>query len=81
MSILGYGFDPGVVNAFCAYAQENLFVEISTIDIVDCNDNRGATFRHELQFEINIREVTQRGRYWKSGKWIEEKFLRSTFPP
>jgi len=72
MGILGCGFDPGVVNAFCAYAQENLFDEISTIDIVDCNDgNHGRPFATNFNSEINIREVTQRGRYWKSGKWIE----------
>src|SRR5262249_866799 len=38
MAILGCGFDPGQSNIYCAYAQEHLFDEIATIDIVDCND-------------------------------------------
>ena len=35
MAVLGCGFDPGVTNIFCAYAQEKLFDEIHTIDIID----------------------------------------------
>ncbi|WP_296202954.1 saccharopine dehydrogenase NADP-binding domain-containing protein, partial [uncultured Hyphomicrobium sp.] len=37
MGVLGCGFDPGVSNIFCAYAQEHLFDTIDTIDIIDCN--------------------------------------------
>ncbi len=72
MGILGCGFDPGVSNAFCAYAQEHLFDEIHTIDIVDCNDgSHGKAFATNFNPEINLREVTQRGKYWKGGEWIE----------
>ena len=72
MAVLGCGFDPGVTNIFCAYAQENLMDEIHSIDIVDCNDgNHGKAFATNFNPEINIREVTQRGRYWKNGEWIE----------
>jgi saccharopine dehydrogenase (NAD+, L-lysine forming) len=72
LAILGCGFDPGVSNIFCAYAQEHLFDEIHTIDIVDCNDgNHGKTFATNFNPEINLREVTQRGKYWKNGQWIE----------
>ena len=34
MALLGSGFDPGVTNVFCAYAQQNLFDEIHEIDIL-----------------------------------------------
>ena len=72
LAILGCGFDPGVSNVFCAYAQEHLFDEIHTIDIVDCNDgNHGKSFATNFNPEINLREVTQRGKYWKNGQWIE----------
>ena len=72
LGILGCGFDPGVSNIFCAYAQEYLFDEIHTIDIVDCNDgNHGKSFATNFNPEINLREVTQRGKYWKDGQFIE----------
>lgn len=72
MAVLGCGFDPGVSAIFCAYAQEKLMDKIETIDIIDCNDgNHGKAFATNFNPEINIREVTQRGRYWKDNKWIE----------
>ena len=72
MALLGCGFDPGVTNIFCAYAQKNLFDEINTIDILDCNaGNHGKAFATNFNPEINIREVTQMVRHWDKGKWIE----------
>ncbi len=72
MAILGCGFDPGQSNIYCAYAQEFLFDTIDTIDIIDCNDgSHGKAFATNFNPEINLREVTQRGKYWKAGKWIE----------
>ncbi len=72
MAVLGCGFDPGVISIYCAYAQNNLFDAIETIDIFDCNDgSHGKAFATNFNPEINIREVTQRGKYWKDGKWIE----------
>ena len=72
MAVLGCGFDPGVTNAFCAYAQQELFDEIHTIDIVDCNaGDHGHPFATNFNPEINIREITQRGKYWENGEWIE----------
>jgi saccharopine dehydrogenase (NAD+, L-lysine-forming) len=72
MAVLGCGFDPGVISIYCAYAQNNLFDEIHEIDIVDCNDgSHGKAFATNFNPEINIREVTQRGKYWKDGTWIE----------
>lgn len=72
MAILGCGFDPGQSNIYCAYAQEFLFDEIEYIDIVDCNaGDHGQGFATNFNPEINLREVTQRGKYWKDGEWIE----------
>ena len=72
MAILGCGFDPGVTNVFCAYARDHLFDGIEVIDIIDCNDgNHGKAFATNFNPEINLREVTQRGKYWKNGQWIE----------
>ena len=72
MAVLGCGFDPGVSNIFCAYAQEKLMDEIHSIDIIDCNDgSHGKAFATNFNPEINIREVTQRGKFWKNGEWIE----------
>jgi len=72
MAVLGCGFDPGVTNVYCAYAQEELFDEIHSIDIIDCNDgSHGKAFATNFNPEINIREVTQRGKYWRDGFWID----------
>lgn len=72
MALLGSGFDPGVTNVFCAYAQKHYFDEIHSIDIVDCNDgDHGHPFATNFNPEINIREITQPGKYWQEGRWIE----------
>jgi len=72
MALLGSGFDPGVTNVFCAYAQQELFDEIHYIDILDCNaGDHGYPFATNFNPEINIREVTAKGRYWENGEWIE----------
>lgn len=72
MALLGSGFDPGVTNVFCAYAQQYLFDEISTIDILDCNaGDHGYPFATNFNPEINLREVSSKGRYWENGEWIE----------
>ena len=74
MGLLGSGFDPGVTNIFCAYAQQYLFDEIHTIDILDCNDgDHGYAFATNFNPEINLREVSSNGRYYKDGIWITTK--------
>ena len=71
MALLGSGFDPGVTNVFCAYALRHLFDEIHFVDIVDCNaGSHGKAFATNFNPEINIREVTSRGRYWEQGEWL-----------
>ena len=72
MALLGSGFDPGVTNVFCAYAQKHYFDEIHHIDIVDCNaGDHGHPFATNFNPEINIREITQKGKYWQDGQWKE----------
>ncbi len=79
MGLLGSGFDPGVTNVFCAYAQKHYFDEIHTIDILDCNaGDHGYAFATNFNPEINLREVSANGRYWQKndngqGEWIETK--------
>ena len=72
MALLGSGFDPGVTNVFCAWARKKHFDTIETIDIIDANaGDHGQPFATNFNPEINIREVTAKGRYWDNGKWIE----------
>lgn len=76
MALLGSGFDPGVTNVFCAYAQKHLFDEIHTVDIVDCNaGSHGKAFATNFNPEINLREVTQKGKYWENGQWVETESM------
>ncbi len=70
-AILGCGFDPGVSGVFTAYAAKHHFSAMETLDIVDCNaGNHGKAFATNFNPEINIREITQNGRYYENGEWI-----------
>jgi saccharopine dehydrogenase (NAD+, L-lysine-forming) len=72
MALLGCGFDPGVSNIFIAYALKHHFDEIHEVDIMDCNaGSHGKAFATNFNPEINIREITQRGRYFEGGAWKE----------
>jgi saccharopine dehydrogenase (NAD+, L-lysine-forming) len=74
MAVLGCGFDPGVTSIYTAYAAKHHFDELHTLDIVDCNaGDHGKAFATNFNPEINIREITQKGKYWENGKWIETK--------
>ncbi len=71
-ALLGSGFDPGVTQAYCAYAQKHEFDTIETIDILDCNGgDHGYPFATNFNPEINLREVSAPGSYWENGKWVE----------
>ncbi|RUO78954.1 saccharopine dehydrogenase family protein [Pseudidiomarina taiwanensis] len=72
MALLGAGFDPGVTNVYTAYAAKHYFDEIHYLDIVDCNGgDHGQAFATNFNPEINIREITQKGKYWENGEWHE----------
>ena len=71
-AILGCGFDPGVTSVYTAYAAKHYFDEIHYLDIVDCNaGDHGKAFATNFNPEINIREVSQRGKFWENGEWVE----------
>lgn len=70
-AILGCGFDPGVTSVYTAYAAKHHFDELHYLDIVDCNaGDHGKAFATNFNPEINIREVTQKGKYWENGQWV-----------
>lgn len=72
MAVLGCGFDPGVTNVYTAYAAKHHFDEIYYLDIVDANaGSHGKAFATNFNPEINIREITQNGRYYENGEWVE----------
>jgi saccharopine dehydrogenase-like NADP-dependent oxidoreductase len=68
-AILGAGFDPGVVNAYCALAARKYFDTIDTIDILDVNAGRhGRYFATNFDPEINFREFVS---VWT---WIDRQW-------
>jgi len=72
LAVLGCGFDPGVTSIFTARAAKHHFDEMHYLDIVDCNaGDHGKAFATNFNPEINIREVSQKGRYYENGKWVE----------
>lgn len=69
-AILGAGFDPGVVNAYAAWAVKREFDSIDTIDIMDVNAGRhGRYFATNFDPEINFREFS------KVWTWIDRKWV------
>ncbi|SDF82180.1 saccharopine dehydrogenase family protein [Sporomusa acidovorans] len=72
-AILGIGFDPGVVNAWCALAQQDYFDHIDTIDILDVNaGSHGKFFATNFDPEINFREF-RKVWTWIDRKWVLQK--------
>lgn len=68
-ALLGAGFDPGVVNAYCALAAKKYFDTIDTIDILDINAGRhGRYFATNFDPEINFRE------FIKVWTWIDRQW-------
>ena len=71
MGLLGCGFDPGAVSVFVAHVRKHHISSIRSIDILDCNaGDHGKPFATNFNPEINIREVTQDGRYYEKGEWF-----------
>ena len=76
LAVLGCGFDPGVTGIFSAHALKHHFDEINFIDILDANGgDHGYPFATNFNPEINIREITSKGKYWENGNWIETEPL------
>jgi saccharopine dehydrogenase-like NADP-dependent oxidoreductase len=70
-AILGVGFDPGVVNAYCAYARKHCFDRIDSIDIMDVNaGDHGRYFATNFDAEINFREFTEAVWTWVDRQWV-----------
>ena len=68
-ALLGAGFDPGVVNAYCALEAKHHFDTIETIDILDVNAGRhGRYFATNFDPEINFREFV------KVWTWIDRQW-------
>ena len=84
-ALLGSGFDPGVTNVFAAWVMKHKLDTVQILDIIDCNaGDHGQPFATNFNPEINIREVTAKGRYWEGGEWVETDPLafsmQYTFP-
>lgn len=69
-AILGIGFDPGVVNAYSAYARKYEFDHLESVDILDINDGtHGRFFSTNFDPEINLREVIEDAGCLEDGQW------------
>ena len=76
MALLGSGFDPGRDQRVLRLRAEAPVRRDPHVDIVDCNaGSHGKAFATNFNPEINIREITARGRYWENGEWKETEPL------
>ena len=72
MALLGSGFDPGVTSVYTTWIRKHFIPKPETLDIIDCNaGSHGQPFATNFNPEINIREVTAKGRYFHNGRWVE----------
>lgn len=75
-AILGIGFDPGVVNAWAALAQQQHFDQIESLDILDVNaGSHGRYFATNFDPEINFREFTGQVWSWQNAQWTANKMF------
>jgi len=75
-AILGAGFDPGVVNAYAALAQDDYFDKITDIDIIDINaGDHGRWFATNFDPEINFREFTGEVLSWQNSQWTANQMF------
>ncbi|UVE17010.1 saccharopine dehydrogenase family protein [Pseudomonas sp. LS44] len=75
-AILGVGFDPGVVNAYAALAQQQYFDQIDSIDILDVNaGSHGKYFATNFDPEINFREFTGQVWSWQNAEWTSNSMF------
>lgn len=74
--LLSLGFDPGVVNVFCAYTLKHHLDRIDTIDIIDCNaGDHGLPFATNFDPETNIREILAPALFFEEGEWKQARAL------
>ena len=83
--VLGVGFDPGAVNAFCAYVHKHWIDTVETIDIMDVNaGSHGRYFATNFDPETNLREILEDVIFWENGKFVSiphhSKFRTYDFP-
>lgn len=77
--VLSIGFDPGVVNVYCAHAQKHLFDSIESIDIIDCNaGDHGYPFATNFDPETNIREILADVIAFEEGEFRISKALETS---
>ena len=77
-AILGAGFDPGVVNAYAALAQQEYFDTIESIDILDVNaGSHGRYFATNFDPEINFREFIKTVWNWQNNTWVADKMFQT----
>ncbi|MEL0027692.1 MAG: saccharopine dehydrogenase family protein [Perlucidibaca sp.] len=75
-AVLGCGFDPGVVNAWAAWAAEVEFDRIDSIDILDVNaGSHGRYFATNFDPEINFREFTGQVWSWQNRQWVSNRMF------
>lgn len=83
--VLGIGFDPGAVNAFCAYVNKHIIDTVDTIDILDVNaGSHGRFFATNFDPETNLREIMEEVVYWENGNFLSiphhSKSMTFNFP-
>ncbi len=72
MALLGCGFDPGQTNIYIAHMKKHHFGKMRQIEILDANGgDHGLPFATNFNLEINLREITQPGRFYKNGEWVK----------
>lgn len=69
-ALLGMGFDPGAVNAFCAWVKKHEIPDVESIDILDVNaGSHGRYFATNFDAETNLREIAEDVVYFEEGEW------------
>lgn len=69
-ALLSIGFDPGIVNCFCAKALKDNFDELLEIDILCANNgSHGQFFATNFNASVNLKELCEETSYREQGTW------------
>ena len=69
-AILSIGFDPGVVNVFCAKVRKTYLDTIESIDILCANAGvHNQFFATNFNAAVNLKELCEDTGYWQQGAW------------